>query len=423
MRNFNFCIYVFIGCCLWACEGGKQDNTNKADLPVSELSKSELSDKVKGLIVGSAIGDAMGAPTEMWAREDIQKTYGWVTGLDTMVREVSPEGIWKANLPAGGTTDDTRWKALIVDFMSEQNSLSLDVDAFSNHIIQTYEAYFNRYKSLKPDQTKDLEETNLKVLWLQEWYKVSLAIKENKLKPYQKAMGKFYGGEMVCAGLLYAPALGLLYPSDPEMAYNQAYNLSIYDLGLAKDISALSAAMTSAALTANGNQNEVLRVLKDIDPEGYFSSRLVGRSSYRVYELALDIVAEAKDSLGTDLKPNKTTLIPESSILRAYQLLDQNLQDMPFHAAEIHLHVLTAMLFNDFKFKETMIFLVNYGRDNDTTAAIAGAILGAYHGYAQLPIEMREQVEKVNDELLDINLEKLAEKQINNTLSLYLWPD
>ena len=31
----------------------------------SELSKAELYDKVLGMLVGAAIGDAMGAPTEM----------------------------------------------------------------------------------------------------------------------------------------------------------------------------------------------------------------------------------------------------------------------------------------------------------------------------------------------------------------------
>ena len=421
MRKFKGFLSIFICLLFLTCQNKTSDK--KATVLITELSQNELSDKVKGLVVGSAIGDAMGAPTEMWTREEIQNTYGWVTSLDPMVREVSPEGIWKANLPAGGTTDDTRWKALIVDFMALQNNLNLDANAFSKHIIHAYEEYFDTYTSLKPVETKSLLATNLQVLWLQEWYKVSLAIQENDLIAYHKALGKFYGGEMVCAGLLYAPAIGLLYPGQPEKAYEQAFELSIFDLGLAKDISALSAAMTSAALTAAGDQNRVLNVLKDIDPEGYFSSRLVGRSSYRIFELARDIVSKAKDSLDTKEHLIDTSFIPDASIHRAYQLLDEHLQDMPFHAAEIHLQVLTAMLYNDFKFTETLIFLVNYGRDNDTTAAIAGAILGAYHGFKQLPEGMSKEVIEVNKELLDIDLEKIAEKQTQNISALYLWPE
>ncbi len=35
-----------------------------------------LYDRVLGSLVGSAIGDAMGAPTEMWSRDQIQAEYG-----------------------------------------------------------------------------------------------------------------------------------------------------------------------------------------------------------------------------------------------------------------------------------------------------------------------------------------------------------
>lgn len=422
MKKFNFIFFTLFSLLMLSCEQSKKEVEDTVP-SVLTLSQADLSDKIKGLLVGSAIGDAMGAPTEMWPREAIQHTYGWVNGLDSMVREVSPEGIWLANLPGGGTTDDTRWKSLMVDYLAKNEGNPFDADSFAEHIIQVYEAYFNGLKTLKPEQTSALERVNLKVFWLQEWYKVSLAYRENNLKAYHKALGKFYGGEMVCAGLLYSQTIGLMYPGRAEEAYKKAFELSIFDLGLAKDIGSLSAAMTAAAMTANGDQNKVLDVLREVDPEGYFTSRLVGRSSYRVFELAKSIVAAAKDSTLVDEKLPKGSKIPNVSIQRAYALLDQNQQDMPFHAAEIHLQVLTAMLFNDFKFEETLVFLTNYGRDNDTTAAIAGAILGAYHGYKKLPKTMSEKVIKVNKSHLGIDIEKMADKHFTTIQSMYIWPE
>ena len=44
-------------------------------MPRLELSKEVLYDKILGALVGSAIGDAMGASTEMWHRKDIQEKY------------------------------------------------------------------------------------------------------------------------------------------------------------------------------------------------------------------------------------------------------------------------------------------------------------------------------------------------------------
>ncbi len=83
---------------------------------------------------------------------------------------------------------------------------------------------------------------------------------------------------------------------------------------------------------------------------------------------------------------------------------------MPFHAGEIHLQVLTAMIFSDFDFEKTMAFLVNLGRDNDTTSAVAGGILGAFYGFEKLPNEMKNKVMMVSKKELNIDFEALAQK-------------
>ena len=87
-----------------------------------QFDRAVLYDKVLGCCWVRAIGDAMGAPTEMWSRRDIMVGYGVVNRLDTMVRAPSAEGTWAYNLPAGGTTDDTRWKKLTAEFLLKQRS-------------------------------------------------------------------------------------------------------------------------------------------------------------------------------------------------------------------------------------------------------------------------------------------------------------
>ena len=51
-----------------------------------------------------------------------------------------------------------------------------------------------------------------------------------------------------------------------------------------------------------------------------------------------------------------------------------SIQRLPFHAGEIHLVNLTALVYSDFDFASALEFVVNYGRDNDTTAAVTGSI-------------------------------------------------
>ena len=109
------------------------------------LSDEVLYDKLLGMLVGSAIGDAMGAPTEMWSREQMQLEYGFVDTLDDMVREPSAEGTWAMNLPAGGTTDDTRWKVLMIDYLTGTSGTVLSRPtrlsslSFAEHIQKRYE--------------------------------------------------------------------------------------------------------------------------------------------------------------------------------------------------------------------------------------------------------------------------------------------
>ena len=61
-----------------------------------------------------------------------------------------------------------------------------------------------------------------------------------------------------------------------------------------------------------------------------------------------------------------------------------------------------------------MQFIVNYGRDNDTVAAVAGMILGAKEGYSNLPKNLREEVVKVSREQMGIDLEALAKEMVDN---------
>jgi hypothetical protein len=292
-----------------------------------------------------------------------------------------------------------------VKYLLTQKPGTLNPKEFAGHILKTYEGDITNLKSIESFDPEPFENAMLRLNWLSEWAKVSKPYLDDNLTGYADSLSKFYGGEMVCAGLLYAPALGVFFPGDPEKAYQESYKLSIFDLGYARDLSALAVAMTAAGMKPNATKDDLLATAR-LDPQGYFQSRLVGRTSYRILKDAMSISLEAKklDSLGNEMD------FESPALANAYHQLDQRLQDMPFHAGEIYLQTLTAMIYTDFDFKNTLVFLVNYGRDNDTTAALAGGILGAWYGFEKLPVTEREKVLKVSRDELDLDLVKLAEE-------------
>jgi len=386
----------------------------------SLLTRDQLADKVLGLLVGSAIGDAMGAPTEMWDRMSIRIEYGHIDTMDVHVREASPEGPWDYNLPAGGTTDDTRWKKLAADYLIAQaaGADSLDSRAFGQHIIDTYLDYIKTLKTTDSFEPEPFERALRRMTWLQEWALVAKPYVEGDYENYMTALNRFYGGDLACAGMLYAPMVGLYYPGHPEKAYAEGYRLGIFDHGYARDITGLTAALTAAAAGYNSSPEENFDVIRQIDPHEFFRSRLLGRSAYRIYREARNIAYEAKNyepgssKLDSLLLPRrwKASRMLFAQREKAFDLLDSKLQDAPFHAGEIWLITLTGMMMHDWEFLPAMEFIINYGRDNDTTGAVAGAILGAYHGASALPPDLKELVLKTSRETLDIDLEQTAEQ-------------
>ena len=395
-------------------------------VPRPDLDESVLYDKILGSLVGSAIGDAMGAPTEMWNRHDRQKQYGYITELHAHNIEPSPEGLWDRNLPAGATTDDTRWKVLIGNFITSNTTSFYTAQGsspklFSEQIIELYQKEERALEKLEGGDSTEFALQSRRMIWLQEWAKVSEAFLSSDVETYTAALHKFYGGDLLCAGMLYAPAMGLPFPGNPEQAYRSAYRLGIFDQGYARDITGLTAAMVAAAMDPKATQDSVFAVFESVDPHGYFQSRLMGRSSFRTYQSALSMTSEVEkiQEVGDYLMwniPGKTEL-ESYRIQRLYEQLDAQNQDLPAHAQEILLVALTAMKYADFDFRQTMELITNYGRDNDTSAAVAGAVLGAYHGFSKLPDDLKVQVLQTNKKNLGIDLVELA-NQLTTTLLL-----
>lgn len=400
-------------------------NWERSDYIDSTLNQEVLKDKMLGLILGSAIGDAMGAPTEMWARPDIVREYQYIDSVTMVLREPSAEGPWAFNLPPGGTTDDTRWKAIMVDYFEkqEQNRSNsqpphLKASFFAQFLVDRYEAELGRLKDTEGFDPTPYEQNMRRVNWLQEWALVAKPFVDGNAEAYGHRLSHFYGGEMACGGMLYAPMIGAFYPGQPDIAYQEMYKLGIFDIGYARDISGLTAALTAGALRADPKPDSLFRIMIETDPDQYFKSRLIGRAAYRIYKDAEGIARSAKAASLEEWEDMQLTLpqhFPYDSLYylqmqKAFELLDAKNQDIPFHPGEIHLINLTALLFCDLDFAKTLEFVTNYGRDNDTVAAITGAILGAYWGASALPEHLVNPVLKTNKNQLGIDLPALAER-------------
>ncbi len=384
---------------------------------MESLGGEEYYNRVLGALVGSAIGDAMGASTEMWGRDQIRRTYGYITGITPAIRPQSPEGTWDHNLQAGATTDDTRWKALMARYVSN-NREELDPESFARMLTDYYRSVVSDLgESALSESTDALDDPLEQANWMREWARVAQAYQQGP-EAYIRARDRFYGGDLACAGLLYTPVFGLV-AEDPEAAYKIAYDHALFDLGYARDISALAAALTQMALHTS-QTDSLLNTAVFTDPYRFEDSRLVGRIALNILESARNSVRMARalnplttqaerDSVSAIMPPGYT-LGPDAWLRQesVYESLEKDQQALAFHAGEIWQILVAGIEFGQGDFMKTMQFIVNYGRDNDTVAAVAGMILGAQVGFDGLPQDERDLILLVSREQMGLDLEVMA---------------
>jgi len=84
-----------------------------------------MRNKVQGMLVGLAIGDALGMPVECWGRERILKQYP-----QGITKYEIPDGHkWFQDEPAGLVTDDTQLSIAVMRGLMRGNSFNLDTIA------------------------------------------------------------------------------------------------------------------------------------------------------------------------------------------------------------------------------------------------------------------------------------------------------
>ncbi|GEM_PF-269482 len=81
--------------------------------------KKILKDRVEGSLIGVALGDALGMPTEFMSREEIKASFGWVKEF-----LAAPDWHPLADLPPGKITDDTEQTLAIAGLVKEKPDFS-----------------------------------------------------------------------------------------------------------------------------------------------------------------------------------------------------------------------------------------------------------------------------------------------------------
>jgi len=340
------------------------------------MENSLLFDKIYAAMLGGAIGDAMGAPVEGWDFHNIDATFGHLSTFAPFNYEPDYHGAFEAK--TGIYTDDTRLKHVLCDAIIARGGIPRKGD-----FIKACNDYY--YLATSELQRGFIEE-----------YMLSGVYGEEML---------IFGGQPTNGAIMMNSPLGLICPCDPEAAFRAAYDLAYITDGYAKYSSAMIVAAIAAAMAPDVTVDSIIDQMFKATNAHRISGELTRKWKWyehvylvndRLVETALEIAARSHDVF---------------EVREAYyeKLLVSPLGSEAAQSLAVALGMFYAARGD---FQQAVIGGVNYGRDNDSYASIAGALAGAFCGMKSIPETWISTVQTANPEpdmrKLALELTKIA---------------
>lgn len=315
-----------------------------------------LLDRALGAFYGLALGDALGMPTQSLSRAQIKQRFGAITALE----DAGPDQPIAANMPKGSITDDTE-QAILVGQLLIDGKGQIEPSVLAQRLIE-WEAVMRAKGSqdlLGPSTKRAIE-------------MILAGVSPEEAGRYGTTNG---------AAMRITPVGIAADVANPEhfiRAVVQACQVT-HNTSLGISSAAAVAAVVSAGI--NGmDLGEALRLGTQMAQQAEHHGHWVagGRIASRI-SWARTVSIDSDKTLLADLLYDVigTSVASQESVVVSFALAQQ-------------------VAVGEMGAFEALCMAASLGGDTDTIAAILGAMLGACLGMQSWPIELIEQVKKVN---------------------------
>jgi len=330
--------------------------TPKAD----ESSGPRLDERITGALVGAAVGDALGGPVEGYSPDQILERHGgrvhgvvgpWNGDAWRTARPIAPY-----HKGDGHVTDDTLMTHALVRVYAAVRD-HLDAYAIADHLVPDL--------MTTPRWIPELEAEALplhRVFLAEKWLVARLHY--GHVDPREAGVGNIVN----CGAAMYMAPVGLVNAADPRAAYAEALDVAgAHQSSYGREAAGVFAAAVAAACAPGATPDSVvaacLRLAKDGTRDA-IEKCCETAAAHSDFESALVPLREAVapyDTVGPDYRR------PSLGARRPSRL--HTIEELPI--------ALAMVLVAGGDHRHAVLGAVNYGRDCDSIATMAGAVTGA----------------------------------------------
>lgn len=369
-------------------------------------------ERVRGVILSIAFGDAIGATVEKLSYQEIKDQYGRVESLNTKwYKADAPQEITLGKKRGNGiVTDDTLMTtALINVYLTEERHL--DAYDMGKEFVKEI-AYTKRYI---PEFDK--EAMIIDRLFYPEKYIFMRHVLAN-CEPREGGLGNMIN----CGAAMYIAPIGIVNAGNPRGAYDEAIlfamgHQSSYGLEAAGVLAACVAKAFEQGVTIEDIIETAILYAKD-GTKMAIKDLTTAAKELRARSAEMDEIMEVFHTIIAKYSPMKDDVhrkveklgIPSNHYTPSRIF---SIEELPMALAFIVL--------NEGDFYPTIYDGINSGRDTDSIGVMAGAILGAMQGdhvIKKKDIQILEETNRMNLIHLSEKFAELAKRMIKDDICL-----
>ncbi|MFS4094175.1 ADP-ribosylglycohydrolase family protein [Streptomyces sp. AF1A] len=319
-----------------------------------------LAERITGALVGAAVGDALGGPVEGYSPDQIAERHGGrVHGI------VGPwhGDAWRTARPIapyhkgdGHVTDDTLMTHALVRVYDRVRD-HLDAYAIADHLVPDL--------MTNPRWIPELEAEALplhRVFLAEKWLVARLAHGHND--PREAGVGNIVN----CGAAMYMAPVGLVNAGNPAAAYAEALDVAgAHQSSYGREAAGVFAAAVAAATAPGATPDSVVAAALSLAKDG----------TRTAVEAVCD-VARGHSDFESALRPLRAAVAPYDTVgpdYRAPSLAAR--RPSRLHSVEELPIALGMVVVAGGDYRHAVLGSVNYGRDCDSIATMAGAVAGA----------------------------------------------